>query len=113
MAQAAEAELVFVVDVSSFTKKGFLGSTKYEGKPIALEFDDEGKGVFINAEMAKKIHVRRGSQIIFLIENERLQEAKTTVAGVGTSLRISDAKTYYAVGKEGGAIIRVRKATPA
>jgi hypothetical protein len=109
LAQAAEAELVFVVDVSSFTKKGFVGSTKYEGKPVALEFDDEDKGTFINPEMAKRIHVRKGSPVILLIENERLQEAKTTVAGVASSLRISDAKTYYAVGKEGGAIIRMRK----
>jgi hypothetical protein len=109
VAQAAEAELVFVVDVSSFTERGFVGSTKYEGKPVSLEFDDEDKGVFINPEMAKRVHVRKGSPLILLIENERLQEAKTTVAGVGSTLRISDAKTYYAVGKEGGAIIRMRK----
>ena len=109
MEQAAEAELVFVVDVSSFTKKGFLGSTKYEGNPVALEFDDEDKGVFVNPEMAKRIHVRKSSPLVLLIENERLQEAKTKVGGVGNSLRISDAKTYYAVGKEGGAIIRMRK----
>ena len=109
VAEAPEAELVFVVDVTSFTKKGFVGSTTYVGKPVDFEFDDGDGGVFLTSEMARRIRVRKGSPISVLIENDRHQLAKTTVAGVGKELRVSDAKVYYGVGKEGGAIVRIRK----
>lgn len=33
-----------------------------------------------------------------------------TIAGVGKDIRISDSKVYYLIGREGGAILRVRKA---
>ena len=107
--EAPESELVFVVDVTSFTKKGFVGSTTYQGKPVDLEFDDGDAGVFLTSEMAKRIHVRKGSPLSVLIENDRHQLAKTVVAAVGKELRVSDAKVYYGVGKEGGAIVRIRK----
>jgi ABC-type lipoprotein release transport system permease subunit len=110
VAEALGAELVFVVDVSSFTKDGFIGSSTYEGSPVALEFDDADKGVFLTSEMAKRIHVRKGSQVTVAIEDDSNQVAVSNVAGLGKELRISSAKVYYAVGKEGGAIIRVRKA---
>lgn len=110
MAGAPEAELVFVVDVTSFTKKGFVGTTTYGGARVDVEFDDSDGGVFLSAEMARRIHVRRGSFLSILVENDRHQVAKTRVAAVGKVLRISDAKVYYGVGKEGGAIIRIRKA---
>jgi hypothetical protein len=109
VASAPEPELVFVVDVTSFTKKGFVGSTTYQGKRVDLEFDDGAGGVSLNPEMAKRVHVRKGSSVLLLIENDRIQESKATVSSVGNALRISDPKTYYAVGKEGGAIIRIRK----
>ena len=109
MAVAEEAGLVFVVDVSSLTKNGFIGTTKYEGKQVELEFDDGDAGVFINAEMAGRIHVRKGSKLARLIEDERNQVVESRVAAVGKTLRISDAKVYYPVGRDGGAIIRVRK----
>ncbi len=109
MPVAAETEIVFVVDVSSFTKNGFIGSTTYNGRPVDLEFDDSEGGVFLTSEVAKRIRVRKGSPLSVLIENERHQVAKTSVAAVGKELRVSDSKIYYAVGKEGGAIIRIRK----
>ena len=109
MAGAEGAELVFVVDVSSLTKKGFVGSTRYEGRQADLEFDDGDEGVFLNAEMAGRLHVRKGSKLSILIEDDRNQVVESTVAGVGRTLRISDARVYYPVGRDGGAIVRVRK----
>ncbi len=110
MAFAGPQELVFVVDVSSLTKKGFVGSTTYEGKKVDLEFDDRGEGVFLSAEMARRLHIRKGSSLSILIEDERNQLVNASVAAVGKVLRISDPKVYYAVGREGGAILRIRKA---
>ncbi len=105
----SQAELVFVVDVSSLTKKGFVGTTTYQGRQVDLEFDDAGAGVFLTSEMAGRLHVRKGSSLSLIIENERNQVAEVPVAAVGKGLRISDPRVYYAVGREGGAIIRVRK----
>jgi len=109
VASAGAAELVFVVDVSALTPKGFVGSTEYEGRKIDLSFDDANAGVSLNSEMAGRLHVKKGSRISIIIEDDNNQVAETAVAAVGTSLRISDAKVYYAVGREGGAVIRVRK----
>lgn len=109
MASAGLAELVFVVDVSSLTKKGFVGTTTYEGREVDLEFDDAGTGVFLTSEMAGRLHVRKGSTLSVIIEDERNQVVEAPVAAVGKVLRISDPKVYYAVGREGGAILRLRK----
>jgi ABC-type lipoprotein release transport system permease subunit len=109
LAKADEAELVFVVDVSSLTKKGFVGTTTYHGSQVDLEFDDEGAGIFLTSEMAGRLHVRKGSDLSVIMENERSMIAKATVAAVGRALRISDPKIYYAVGREGGAVVRIRK----
>ena len=109
MASAGAAELVFVVDVSALTAKGFVGSTEYEGKKIDLDFDDANAGVFLDSEMAGRLHVKKGSSLLIVIEDDDSQAARTAVASVGKPPRISDAKVYYAVGREGGAVIRVRK----
>ena len=109
MASADRAELVFVVDVSSLTKKGFIGSTTFEGKPVGLEFDDGEAGVFLLSEMAARLHVRKGSKVSLITENEHNLVTEDVVAGVGKSVRISNPKVYYEVGKQGGAIVRVRK----
>ena len=109
MASAGAAELVFVVDVSALTSKGFVGSTEYEGDKVDLSFDDANSGVFLNSEMAGRLHVKKGSRVSIIIEGDNNQVAETAVASVGKSLRISDARVYYAVGREGGAVIRVRK----
>jgi ABC-type lipoprotein release transport system permease subunit len=109
VAKAADPELVFVVDVSSFTKEGFVGSTRYEGKQVDLEFDADGRGISLSPEMAGRLGVRRGSSVSVAIENDANMVVKATVASVGRSLLISDAKIYYAVGREGGAVLRLRK----
>jgi ABC-type lipoprotein release transport system permease subunit len=109
VAEATESELVFVVDVSSFTEKGFVGSTEYEGKSISIEFDDGDLGVFLTSEMAKRLHVRKGSPVLVLVEDDRPESTKTMTAGVGSQARISNPKVYYAVGREGGAVVRVKK----
>jgi ABC-type lipoprotein release transport system permease subunit len=109
VASATAAELVFVVDVSALTPKGFVGTTEYEGKKIDLDFDDTNAGVFLNSEMAGRLHVKKGSRVSIVIEGDDNQVEETAVASVGKSLRISDAKVYYAVGREGGAVLRLRK----
>jgi ABC-type lipoprotein release transport system permease subunit len=109
VASAGQAELVFVVDVSSLTKEGFVGTTKYEGNKVDLEFDDGGAGIFLTSEMASRLHVRKGSALSITIEDEQNQLVEAQVAGIGRVLRISDQKIYYAVGREGGAILRIRK----
>ena len=109
MPDAVDNELVFVVDVSSFTKGGFLGTTSYEGKTIEIEFDDHGEGAFLTSEMAKRLKARKGTGLSVIVEEEKSSLAKVEVAGIRGSVRISDPKVYYAVGKEGGAVVRVRK----
>jgi len=98
-----------VVDVSSFTKNGFIGTSSFGGGKIDIDFDDGDHGIFVNHEMAKKLGVKKGSQVSALIEAEKSQLTKMEVAGVGKTVRISNPKVYYAIGKEGGAIIRIRK----
>ena len=98
-----------MVDVSSLTKKGFVGTSTYEGKKLELEFDDRGAGVFLTSEMAGRLHVRKGSALSVIIEEDESRVAEVTVAGIGKEPRISDPKIYYAVGREGGAIIRIRR----
>ncbi len=102
-------ELVFVVDVSSFTKEGFEGSVMFEGKPVELEFDSGNKGVFLLPGMAQRIHVRKGSKVSVVVEDV-VESNTATVGGVGKALRISNAGVYYAVGRGGGAVLRIRKA---
>lgn len=106
---AERAEIIFVVDVTSLTKKGFVGTSTYGGKKVDLEFDDSGAGVFITSDMAARLHVRKGSKLSIMIEDEKKQMVEATVSGVGSRTRISDPKVYYAVGRDGGAVIRLLK----
>ncbi len=110
VASASPAELVFVVDISALTDKGFIGTTRYEGGKVELDFDDKDAGVFLTSEMAARLHVKKGSKLSLLIEDDSSQVAETAVASVGKALRISSARVYYAVGREGGAVLRLRKA---
>jgi len=109
VANDGPAELVFVVDVSSFTRKGFVGSTTYDGAPVAIDFDDADKGVSLSSEMAKRLKVRKGSRLSIAVESEQNLIAESEVLSVGKGTKISSAKIYYAIGREGGAVIRVRK----
>lgn len=109
VSRSAEDEIVFVVDVSSFTEKGFTGTSRFAGQPMPIDFDDGDQGIFLNHEMARKLGVRKGSWVSALIEADKTQAVQMAVAAVGRVVRISDSKVYYAIGKEGGAVIRVRK----
>jgi putative transposon-encoded protein len=99
-----------VVDVSTLTSKGFIGTSRYGGERVDVSFDDGSAGVYLTSEMAGKLHVKKGSRISVVIEDDANQVAETTVASVGKSIRVSDPKVYYSVGREGGAVLRVRKA---
>ena len=109
MSTTTKSEIVFVVDVSSFTEKGFTGATSFSGQPISIDFDDEDQGIFLNHEMAGKLGVKKGSRVSALIEADKTQAVQMAVASVGKVVRVSDSKVYYAVGKEGGAVIRMQK----
>jgi len=109
VAVAGQAELVFVVDLTSLTKKGFVGSTVYQGKAVDLEFDDGDEGVVLSSEMAARLRVRKGSKILLAAENEHHIVTDAVVTELGKAIRISNPKIYYEVGKEGGAILKIRK----
>ncbi|MDG6965793.1 MAG: hypothetical protein JRM75_03915 [Nitrososphaerota archaeon] len=109
VAASEQTELVFVVDVSSFTKNGFMGATEYQGGRVELEFDDEGEGLFLTSEMATRLQVGEGSRVSLALEEGLNQAVELTVAGVGGRPRISDPRVYYGVGREGGAVLRLRK----
>jgi ABC-type lipoprotein release transport system permease subunit len=104
-----EDEIVFVVDVSSFTEKGFIGTSSFAGEPLAIDFDDGDQGIFLNHVMAGRLGVKKGSLVSALVEADKTQAVQMAVAAVGKVVRVSDSMVYYAVGKEGGAVIRVRK----
>lgn len=105
----AEVEIVFVVDVSSFTEKGFIGTSSFAGEPVSINFDDENQGIFLNLEMAGRLGVKKGSWVSARVEADKTQVVQMAVAAIGKAVRISNSKVYYAVGKEGSAVIRVRK----
>jgi hypothetical protein len=102
-------ELVFVVDISSFTNDGFVGTSSYEGVPVNLQFDDIGDGFFLSREMAARIRAKKGTTVSAVVEGDHKVVVRIRVAAVGNLLRVSDARVYHAVGGEGGAIIRIRK----
>lgn len=99
---------MFVVDVSALTSRGFVGTTRYEGGRVELYFDDEDAGVFLSQGMAERLHVKRESLLYVVVEGGTNLIAEARVASVGNALRVSIASVYYAVGREGGAIIHVR-----
>lgn len=104
-----EPELVLVVDASTFTKRGFKGSGTFEGKQFNLEFDEGGEGLHLPSAMAARIHVKKGSAVSVIVEDEEVESSELTVASVGRELRISNSKVYYAVGRGGGAVVRIRR----
>jgi ABC-type lipoprotein release transport system permease subunit len=110
MSSPDQGEVVFVVDVSAFTERGFVGSSSFAGEEVNIEFDDRNDGLVLSSAMAERIHVRAGSKVTIILENEeRPQISESLIKSVGAKLRISDEKTYYFVGRTGGAVIRVRK----
>ena len=109
VAMPALGMVSLVVDVTSFTEKGFIGTSSFSGKAVSIEFDDGDKGVFLNHEMAERLSVKKGSALSVVVEDDNTQMMRMTVSGVGATIRISSARLYFAVGKEGGAIIKIQK----
>ncbi|MDG6898197.1 MAG: hypothetical protein JRM99_04085 [Nitrososphaerota archaeon] len=103
-------ELVFVIDVSALTKEGFVGSSKYAGRQLDVKFDDSGEGVFLTADMAARLHVRKGSRVVLVIEEGPDLVMELPVAGIRSSPKVSDPKAYHALGSEGGGVVRLRRA---
>lgn len=99
-----------MVDVSSLTKDGFIGTSTYEGGKVEVGFDDSDGGVVLTPEMARRLRVRKGSKLLLTLEDSTTQVVELTVAGFGKKPRISDPKVYYAIGREGGGIMRLRSA---
>jgi hypothetical protein len=111
LSKDAQPELIFAVSVSSFTEGGYLGSASYGGRSVDLEFDDKDAGIFLTPEMGKRIGTKTGSNVLVVVESESEPlVVESVVAGTASKPRISSAKVYYEVGKEGGAVLRVRKA---
>jgi len=44
-----------------------------------------------------------------VVESERNIVTDAVVSGIGKTVRISNPKVYYDVGKEGGAVMRIRR----
>ena len=109
MSSARSDQLVFVVNISSFTGQGFAAVTSYEGQAVELLFDDLDEGVFLTAPMAKRIRARKGSKISIRVENGAEVLAEANFSGTTKVPRLSSAKVYYALGREGGAVLRIRK----
>lgn len=109
LAEFDNDEITFVVDVTSFTKSGFVCTTGYEGKELEIEFDGDGEGIFLEPEMAERVGAKESDPISIIVEGKTHSQAATRLAAIGRKVRISEEKVYYAVGREGGAILRVRK----
>ena len=108
---AKTGELVFVVDVDSFTRKGFLGTSEYEGDRISIEFDDSDAGFVLTSEMCKRISCKKGSAITVIVEREGGREAiESSISSVGDRLRASNSVLYRTIGGDGGGIFRISKA---
>jgi hypothetical protein len=111
LSQGAEGGLVFAISISSFTKRGYVGSASYKGRSVDFEFDDRDAGIFLTPEMCKLLRVREGSKVLLVVEAEgEPLVTEATVSRATSKPRISSAKVYYEVGREGGAIMTLRKA---
>ena len=110
MSSPKDEEIVFVVDVSAFTHRGFIGTSNFAGEEVNVEFDDRNDGLVLSSEMAERIHVRAGSKVAIILEDDETPRvSESVIKSVGEKLRVSDEKTYYFIGRTGGAIIRIRK----
>ncbi len=97
--------LAFAVSVSSFTQDGFIAVTSFEGKRVELHFDDRGEGVFLPHVMAERLGAEEGGEVTVRVEAEHEALSRARYSGPSKDPRISDAKVYYAVGREGGAVV--------
>lgn len=106
-----KAELVFVVDITSFTKAGYECSSSYEGTRINIECDTADQGLVLSKSMCERAGMNRGSLATISVEGEqKIEVFESVVTKVNEALRFSNAKLYYLIGSLGGAIVRIRKA---
>ena len=106
----AIGELVLAVSVSSFTEGGYVGSASYGGKPVDIEFDDRDAGVFLTPEMTKRLGADSGSGVLVVVDSETVPlVVESVLAGTSAKPRISNARVYYEVGREGGAVLKLRR----
>ena len=107
---SANPELVFVVDISSFTAKGFTGSSAFDGRRVDIEFDDADAGLTLTREMSLKVKAKVGSKLSVIAEDDgKTGSFESAVAAVSGSPRFSISKLYYFIGESGGAVIKIRK----
>jgi hypothetical protein len=105
------SELVLVIDITSFTSGGFIGSSAFEGGRVDIEFDDADNGLTLSERMCSKTGTETGSRVsIFAEDDLKIQSFEGVVVAISDRPRFSNSKLYYFVGRKGGAIIRLRKA---
>ena len=109
MPRASSGQLVFAVNISSFTRDGFAALTSYKGRTVEIIFDDLDEGVFLTPAMAARIGARKGSKVSIGVEDGEPLFAQALFAGAAKVPRVSSSKVYYALGKEGGAVVRITK----
>ncbi len=104
-------ELVFVVDIASFNRRGYECSSSFQGERVNIAFDDADEGVILSRPMCSRVGLEKGSSVLLSADNdERVEMIESIVAGVDEWVRLSNSRLYYLVGGWGGAIIRIRKA---
>ena len=102
-------ELVFVIDVTAFTPRGYKSVSVYEGHTVDLEFDNGTDGLILGRKMASRLGVGKGASLTVVVEGDSTTVVQTRLWRTGNLLRMSDSRIYQAVGSEGGAVLRIRK----
>ena len=102
-------ELVLVLTISSLLEDGFEAMTPYEGGEVRVMFDERDDGVFLTKGMSARARLVQGQKVAMIVEGEKELYSVSTFSGNSDIPRISDSKVYYAIGREAGAILRIRK----
>jgi len=103
-------ELVFVVDITSFTSKGFTAASSYEGRRVDIEFSERNDGLSLSQEMCKRIGLEMGSRVTILVEeDEKTNSIEGAVTEVSDTLRFASPELYYTIGRTGGGVLAIRK----
>jgi hypothetical protein len=109
--ESGNQELLLVVDITSLTSSGFIGSSSFQGKRVDIEFDDEDNGLILSPAMSARVTADAGSKVLIFAEDDmKIQTFESVVKGVADTPRFSNSKLYYFVGERGSAIIRLRRA---
>jgi hypothetical protein len=110
---SSTSELVFVVDITSFTGGGFTASSSYEGRRVDIEFSEKSDGLRLSKEMCNRVGLEKGSGVTILVEeDEKVHSIESVVAEVGETLRFGSPELYYTIGRTGGGVLVIRKTEP-